>query len=829
MESNNKRFSLIKDWKLVNFCEFDKYAIKSYCAIHEVDESLNLGDITKVDETKLEDFNMICGGSPCFVEGTKVLTTEGYKNIEIIRVGDMVLTHKNRYMPVVKVGGEHNKNIYSLRVQGFLKTECTDYHPFYCKRNKKSNPEKIRLKDIKKGYYIGSHINNESINEFNLSNEECWILGRYVADGHINKEKRKGRRNSYQYQCILSIGNDKVKKLKENVKENHFSCYPHGESVHRVVFSSMSLVNFIIDNGFGRSADTKKIPQFIINLPLDKLESFLEGYMTGDGCEIKGIYQATTVSKELAMSLCLAIQKVYRVGCRIYFDERPDKYDIEGRIVNQKNTYMIRFMKESQKQAWFIENDVIWYPVKEILKTEKIEDVYNIEVEEDHTYTANNMITFNCQDFSVAGKQKGSVWTCKDCGYEYNPLTVHWSRRNKCSHCNSENIERTRSSLLVEYLRVIRANKPNFGMYENVKNIVGKQFRDTTFRLFENELHEYGYNTYWKVLNAKDYGIPQNRERVYLIFIKKDLDNGKFTFPEGFDNGIRLKDILEDEVDEKYYISDDKVQKFLTSLKTNTSLLYDLCQVKREGKSREYNDYCQTLTSRDYKDPRLVNENAVKQVGNISDCNGNWKNPQVGRIYDPDGCSPTLNTCGGGGHEPKIVCGIDKSVNNIKKIKYANCITSREDRGVSNRKSEGTDVLDKTIIQKPREFNKGGEHDICPTLSSHSWECNNFVKEQIRIRKLTPKECFRLMGFYDSAYDAASKVVSNSQLYKQSGNSIVVDVLYYILVELYKAMPYLFDDLKLSSFFSGIGAFEVALNRLYESINTGNFTKPQVE
>ncbi len=391
-----------------------------------------------------------------------------------------------------------------------------------------------------------------------------------------------------------------------------------------------------------------------------------------------------------------------------------------------------------------------------------------------------------CQDFSVAGKQKGSVWTCNGCGHEYNPLTVHWSQRDKCPNCGSNNIEKTRSSLLVEYLRVIRANKPNFGMYENVKNIVGKQFRDTTFKLFEDELHEYGYNTYWKVLNAKDYGIPQNRERVYLIFIKKDLDNGKFVFPGEFDNGIRLKDVLEDEVDEKYYISDDKVQRFLTNLNTNTSLLYDPCQVKREGKSREYNDYCPTLTSRDYKDPRLVNENVVKQVGNISDCNGNWKNPQVGRIYDPDGCSPTLNTCGGGSHEPKIV-----QVGNI----------NPSGKGMNG--------------------NVFSEDGLAPTLTT--------ILTSIRIRKLTPKETFRLMGFSDSAYDAASKVVSNSQLYKQSGNSIVVDVLYYILVELYKAMPYLFDDLKLSSFFSGIGAFETALDRLYESIDTGNFIKPQAE
>lgn len=414
-----------------------------------------------------------------------------------------------------------------------------------------------------------------------------------------------------------------------------------------------------------------------------------------------------------------------------------------------------------------------------------------------------------CQDFSVAGKQKGSVWTCKDCEHEYNPLTVHWSQRNKCPHCNSENIEKTRSSLLVEYLRVIRANKPNFGMYENVKNIVGKQFRDTTFKLFEEELHEYGYNTYWKVLNAKDYGVPQNRERVYLIFIKKDLDNGKFVFPEGFDNGIRLKDVLEDEVDEKYYISDDKVQRFLENLKSEN--IREDSTLKLDGNN--YNQRCVVHTTDDFcrtiigsggsggyhagNEPKvLVNsqsENAVKQVGNISDCNGNWKNPQVGRIYDPDGCSPTLNTCGGGSHEPKIL-----QVGNV----------NPSGKGMNG--------------------NVFSEDGLAPTLTTNKGEGNKILTG-IRIRKLTPKECFRLMGFSDSAYEAASKVVSNSQLYKQSGNSIVVDVLYYILVELYKAMPYLFDGLKLSSFFSGIGAFEIALDRLYERINTGNFTKPQVE
>ena len=450
-----------------------------------------------------------------------------------------------------------------------------------------------------------------------------------------------------------------------------------------------------------------------------------------------------------------------------------------------------------------------------------------------------------CQDFSVAGKQKGSVWTCKDCGHEYNPLTVHWSERDKCPCCGSNNIEKTRSSLLVEYLRVIRANKPNFGMYENVKNIVGKQFKDT-FKMFTDELDEYGYNVYWKVLNAKDYGIPQNRERVYLIFIKKELDNGKFTYPEPFDNGTRLRDILEENVDEKFYISEDKVQRFLTNLNNKDALLYDACQVKREGKSREYNDFCPTLTARDYKDPRLVNDNVVKQIGTISKCEGNWKNPQVGRIYSTDGCSPTLNTCGGGSHEPKIVqlgnvnpSGKGMNGNVFDENGLAPTLTTNKGEGnkIAIRQATKKGYIECELggvadLSYPESKTRRGRvqenGQICPTITAtETGVCR--IESPIRIRKLTPKECFRLMGFSDENFEAAEKMVSNSQLYKQAGNSIVVDVLYYILVELYKAMPYLFEDLRLSSFFSGIGAFEIALNRLYEGINSGNFINPQAD
>lgn len=115
---------------------------------------------------------------------------------------------------------------------------------------------------------------------------------------------------------------------------------------------------------------------------------------------------------------------------------------------------------------------------------------------------------------------------------------------------------------MVEWLRFLREKKPRFAIYENVKNIVGARFKET-FDLFIKELEDYGYNVYWQVLNAKHYGIPQNRERVYCVIIRKDLDNGLFKFPEPIPLKFALSDLLEDEVDERYYLSDEKVAQMI--------------------------------------------------------------------------------------------------------------------------------------------------------------------------------------------------------------------------------------------------------------------------
>ena len=231
-----------------------------------------------------------------------------------------------------------------------------------------------------------------------------------------------------------------------------------------------------------------------------------------------------------------------------------------------------------------------------------------------------------CQDFSIAGKQAGIGWTCQNCTDEhgkpftYNPLTVHWSVRDKCPNCGSKNIDKTRSSLLVEWLRVVRANKPAWGVYENVKNIVGKSFRNA-FDMFIEELHEYGYNTYWKVLNAKDFGIPQNRERLYLVIIRKELDNGRFNLPDGFESDITMYDILEDEenVPDKYYVDSTKERKALQEMINNGKLNKSYSNTIRHGGLFTRSSYVGFSTDEKYRQGVIVSRQA-EHIDHLTDC-----------------------------------------------------------------------------------------------------------------------------------------------------------------------------------------------------------------
>ena len=451
-----------------------------------------------------------------------------------------------------------------------------------------------------------------------------------------------------------------------------------------------------------------------------------------------------------------------------------------------------------------------------------------------------DLITYSspCQDFSVAGLGKGG-----DAG------------------------SGTRSSLLWQCERIIRAVKPKYLLMENVKNLVGERHKHNFIKWLK-VLESLGYQNFWKVLNAKDYGVPQNRERVFVVSI---LGGGQYLFPNPIKLEKRLKDVLESDVDEKYYISQDKVDKLI-----NNSFSQERDRLKND-------DICNALRARDYKGPQCIKEISntircggggsldskhtwdiikepialdeqndcsrtdgtvgtlttdgsspkhnnrviepqVKQVGNIVKTDSFGGNPERGRVYDDKGISPCLSTMQGGGLEPKIMCyDIPQTVtvrkNEVDINEFIRQLRGHKKKvGISNkqiavslnlpltmvehwfRTDNCFSVPDKDIWFKLKEllkielsdydafvtefeeregtFEKAnrcyGTDGIAPTMTAAS--SDEKIIHQYRIRKLTPRECWRLMGVKDEQFDKLHDI-SNTQLYKLAGNSIVVDVL----------------------------------------------------
>lgn len=411
-----------------------------------------------------------------------------------------------------------------------------------------------------------------------------------------------------------------------------------------------------------------------------------------------------------------------------------------------------------------------------------------------------DMITHGspCQDFSIAGKQAGG-----DLGTG------------------------TRSSLMWNTINIVTYVKPKYVVWENVKNLLSKKHRHN-FDNYLNILESLGYNNYYKVLNAKDYGIPQNRERVYTISIRKDVDKGSFVFPEKEELKLKLKDMLESEVEEKFYIKKNFVLNNIISNNTNVignlqidkwqdfmKRIYDIDtyaptistmqggdtepkilihNIKQKVKKRKYNVDTEKLvkvlreskrkmklTNKEIAERLHVNipkvehwfrtdnsfaipsEDIWYKLKELLDINSNEFDKSIitfeekegiyekaDRIYDEKGLAPTLTQ-----QQEKIL------IRNGTKKGYLEA-----ERG------------DSVNLSYPKSNTRRGRvgKQVSQTL-----QCNDMmgvVTSQMRIRKLTPLECWRLMGFSSSDFYKAKNVGnSNAQLYKQAGNSIVVNVL----------------------------------------------------
>lgn len=336
-----------------------------------------------------------------------------------------------------------------------------------------------------------------------------------------------------------------------------------------------------------------------------------------------------------------------------------------------------------------------------------------------------DLLTYStpCTDLSIAGKQEGLKWTCHDCGCEYDPSELDVDTRYTCPNCGSHNIKSTRSGLLYEVERLLVKAKenntlPKYLLMENVDALVSKKYIDS-FKDWLIRLDNLGYNSYYQTINAKNIGIPQNRNRIFCISIRKDIDTKSFKFPQPFDTGIRLKDLLETDssVLEKYFLSDE-VQKRLqiTDPKFEKNIVGttkpEFRTIGQRDLVYQQDSVMGTLVATDYKQPKQI----------LADSNE--------PIHIADLCSEKFR---GGNTEPKV------------------------------------------------------------------------KRDNLRVvRKLTPKECHRLMGFDDIDYENCKAVgMSDTQGYKQSGNSIVTTCISLLIEHLYKAQydnTYICTDEKMVNF-----------------------------
>lgn len=289
--------------------------------------------------------------------------------------------------------------------------------------------------------------------------------------------------------------------------------------------------------------------------------------------------------------------------------------------------------------------------------------------------------SFPCTDISSAGQQKGL-----------------------------EEGSGTRSSLLWECRKAIETKKPKYLMMENVKALTSKKFMPY-LKMWMNYLSELGYSNYAQVLNAKDYGVPQNRERVFVVSVKGKSD---FSFLEPFILDRNLESILDNNIEEGFYLNDDAVR---IDNPVNEKMLVKYTRDKKVvvvgRRLSSTSNTVHTSTGSGGNTDCFVFEPKIIQVANIRN-EKNFKNPQCGRVYSPFGISPTIDTMCGGQREPKI------------------------------------------------------------------------LTNDYRIRKLTPRECFRLMGVSDEDIDKIQAAgISKTQQYKMAGNSIVVDVLYHIFRKMF--------------------------------------------
>lgn len=682
--------------------------------------NVHASDLEIIDNSKHE--YIVTYSYPCIVGDNLILTLEkGYIRFDLVEIGMHVLSRDGKWHEVTKFFDNGIHETCHINAQCFHDIHCTPNHKFWVRKMKRvghlnkrtfSNPEWIHAEDLDKTCYLGMKVIEDEI-PFHSNSLAFWkLIGMYVGDGWISKNNGDVK---------IACNEKKLETVKRLLDELEINYTVNQNSTHcwNVRTSNKQLREFIT-NYIGTGSYDKRISTEILTLPKTQLQQFFDGYLEADGCVINGKYQFSTVNRNIAYSMCAIVNKLFHRPCSMYLIKAPNKHVIQGREVNQSDWYQLRFKPINNKQdKAFYENGWIWYPFKS-RKNASQEHVYDIEVETDHAFMLQGCAISNCQDLSLAGKRAGMAVSQAEGG--------------------------TRSGLLWEVERIIMEcrelgykHMPNILVMENVPQVHSKKDLPH-FSKWINRLFELGYSNYYIDLNATDYGIPQNRERCFMVSILNSPEGKEhiFRFPAPIGRKISLKDFLEDKVDEKYYLSQAMIE-YLTGINQVESK-YNRTEVFMRNLDPNKDVACTITTAAGQRaTDNFVIEGDLSKIDYIPIRNATKK----GYLEAHDGDGVNI------GGRMKYQRG---------NVQPGMCQTLKTSIDVGVCLFEG---YDENIRQVPN--------------------LNGF-----RIRKLTPKETNRLMAFTDEDYQHMRDIgMTDSQIFHVNGDSIVVTIMIGIFAKLF--------------------------------------------
>lgn len=484
--------------KCVLACDIDKDCRQVYKDNYGLEP---VKDVKDIDENNMADFDILCGGFPCFVAGTRVLTHDGYKKIEHVVFDDLLLTHTGNFQEIANLQKKmYLGDLYHINIKYHPETiVCTEEHPFYVREKTRkwnatynkydiyfNEPIWKKANELTSNDYYGMVINDKNvIPEFNINGIH------FVLDD-----------SNMWFMMGYQIG------ARNNTKLSWYECFECPE--------------YILSE-FGKYNDIKRIPEWVHDAPKEFIQQFLNGYFMGNGRgKRRNIIQINTYSLDVAYGfqrLYLKLGNIFTVHKHIQTKEDLSRniYSVQGRIDKIPNN-MNAFIEDNY--AWFkVESDI-----KKVNVTNEI--VYNFEVENDNSYIVENAIVHNCQSFSNGGKKKA--------------------------------FDDDRGLLFDEIMRIAKVKQPKFMFLENVKHIL-KVSNGEVIKYIKERIAKIGYHLQIFQISPHNYGIPQQRERVYFVCVRNDIYNGKEIVLPKYTGKLEFEKYLDkkEEIDDKYFIKGD--------------------------------------------------------------------------------------------------------------------------------------------------------------------------------------------------------------------------------------------------------------------------------